>query len=91
MATRSVSLASVFLVLAGVVGIAWGVRLWAKPEMYNPNSILHRQLYLFSVSWLGKKLDEGWRLERQEVRKAGMVITLLGVVVLVFAALSLFP
>ena len=81
--------ASLFLVLISLGAIAWGIRLRTRPERYNPNSMLHRQLYLWYVGWFGKKLDDSYQLERDEVRKSGLVIALISVVSLILAVWSL--
>lgn len=88
MSSRPVSFVSLFLVVASLVGIAWGIRLWTKPQIYNPDSTLHRQLYLWYVGWFRKKLDASYQLSEEEVRKVGLAFTLLGAVSLMFAILS---
>jgi hypothetical protein len=71
-----------------LIGIAWALSFWIKPEKYNPNSVLHRQIYLWYVGWFGKTLDESYQLERDEVRKAGVAMTLIGTVAFILALLA---
>jgi hypothetical protein len=78
------------LVLA-IAATIWSLSFWIKPAKYNPDSILHRQIYLWYVSWFGKKLDENYELESEEVRRAGIVMTCIGVFALALFVLSMVP
>ncbi|PKO20397.1 MAG: hypothetical protein CVU38_20325 [Chloroflexi bacterium HGW-Chloroflexi-1] len=89
MFSSHINLGSLFLLVLALIGIVWGVRLWTKPQRYNSKSLLHRQIYLWYVGWFGKTLDATYQLDNREVQKAALVITILAVVTLVLAVLSI--
>ncbi len=89
MLSSHINLASLVLLVLALVGVAWGVRLWIKPQRYNSESLLHRQIYLWYVGWFGKTLDTTYQLDNREVRRAALVITLLAAVTLILAVLSI--
>lgn len=89
MLSNHINLASLVLLVLALIGVAWGVHLWSKPQTYNPESLLHRQIYLWYVGWFGKTLDATYQLDSHEVRRAARGITLLAAVALILALLSI--
>ncbi len=63
-----------FLLIVGVLALIWGRLLWRFPSLYNPESILYRQVYLWYVAWFRKEADESFSLRDDEVVKAGRLI-----------------
>lgn len=63
-----------------LLSLTWGGLLWRFPSLYDPESILYRQLYLWYVVWFRKKADESFALCEDEVVRAGRVIFVLGAI-----------
>jgi hypothetical protein len=61
--------------------------LWRFPSLYNPESILYRQVYLWYVVWFRKEADESFALRDDEVAKAGTLIFVISAVGLLLVLL----
>lgn len=76
-----------FLLIVGFLALIWGGLLWRFPSLYNPESILYRQVYLWYVVWFRKEADESFALRNDEVAKAGRLIFVISAVGLLLAFL----
>ena len=76
-----------FLLIVGVLALIWGGLLWRFPSLYNPESILFRQVYLWYVVWFRKEADESFALREDEVAKAGRLIFVISAVGLLLTIL----
>jgi hypothetical protein len=69
-----------FLFVVGFLALIWGALLWRFPSLYNPETILYRQVYLWYVVWYRKEADESFALRNDEVAKAGRLIFVISAV-----------
>lgn len=66
-----------------LITLIWGVLLWRFPSLYNPESIIYRQVYLWYVVWFRKEADESYVLRDDEVVKAGRLMVIISVFTLI--------
>jgi len=89
MNTDFYSIPIVFLLILTMVNLIWGIRLWRTPSTYDPEAFFHRQLYLWYAAWFNRDVDESYQLDDEEIRKAGKLIVIIGVIV--FSIGLIFP
>jgi hypothetical protein len=75
--------------LLALIGGVWGIRLWIKPQIYNPESILYRQLYLWYTGWFGKKVDETYSLNDKEIRRSAILLIVVAIITSILAVLAI--
>ena len=73
--------------LLTLIGGIWGVCLWRNPQMYNPDSFIYRQLYLWYAVWFNKEVDEAYLLDKKEIRRAATLIIVIAIVTIILAVL----
>lgn len=66
--------------LLALIGGVWGVCLWRNPQMYNPDSLIYRKLYLWYAVWFGKEVDGAYLLDEREIRRAATLIIVIALV-----------
>ncbi len=69
-----------FLLIVALLALIWGGLLWRFPSLYNPESILYRQVYLWYVVWFRKEADESFALRADEAANAGRLIFVISAV-----------
>lgn len=69
------------------ITLIWGILLWRFPSLYNPESIIYRQVYLWYVVWFRKEADESFALRDDEVTKVGKVMVIVSGMMLLAAIL----
>lgn len=89
MNTDFYSIAIIFLLALTLANLVWGIRLWRAPSIYNPQAFFDRQLYLWYAAWFNRDVDESYQLDDAEIRKAGKLLVMIGVIVLLIALI--FP
>lgn len=79
-----------FPVLLAFLGLIWGGLLWRFPSLYNPQSFVYRQVYLWYAAWFRKKVDESYTLADYEVIQAGRLIAAISGATLMLVLLILY-
>ena len=68
----------------------WGALLWRDPKLYNPDNLLYRKMYLWYSVWFKREPDESFQLTDSEVRRAGVLIAIIGIISLLLILALIF-